>query len=51
MKTNTDENNTTYEAFRKYYDTYEQREQQYIVMIQRLMIENAELKRQLERGC
>lgn len=49
METNTNENSNTYEVFRKHYDTYEQREQEYIVMIQRLMIENTRIKQENEK--
>ena len=38
----------TYEEMRKFYDGFEQREQQYIVTIQKLMIENKKLKESKE---
>ena len=36
----------TYEEMRKFYDGFEQREQQYIVKIQKLMLENEKLKKE-----
>ena len=36
----------TYEELRKFYDGFEQREQQYIVKIQKLMLENEKLKKE-----
>jgi len=37
-----------YEELRKFYDDFEQREQQYIVKIQQLMMENKKLKESKE---
>lgn len=38
----------TYEEMRKFYEGFEQREQQYIVKIQQLMLENKKLKESKE---
>ena len=47
---NTEQNKEKYEAFREFYNNAEQREQSYIVTIQKLLIENAELKKRLKLG-
>lgn len=39
-----------YESFRQFYNQSEQREQKLIVMVQKLMIENTNLKKKIEQN-